>query len=440
MFFVPKLAFTHWFIAAIMCSCGLSEAFIEFVAITTQEGSVSVFLGELRLTTYTSTDPWAASEDCDKAALLTLLRAISQGTKPTTVILELKPEDKPQFRFLPADSDEHKVGCLSALGGFSALHDNHLGSLKYVWADKRGPVASELCKILGCFSRSRLQQALHKHHEHIAALYPAARKTLWKDQGIFNTVRSQCLRRIYGFTVQQCLAEMDDAIALVCRLQAAHKHNPVVQQMLVSYATRLSELKQHALSFFGGTESLTKPCVVKVFDSAREHSFTHVRGQIHTWLLPFDRLVKDIYFFDCMATALAQRHNSIFFGDTSHALALHGLATQLGMETICSYDSRTKEDGPGSSSTSLASSFATASLQSIMQTIISTCLQHAPKAIRSEPATMRECGYCKKQRADLKRCGLCGQVFYCSLDCQQKDWGTHKPACIKKGCSTKISS
>lgn len=37
------------------------------------------------------------------------------------------------------------------------------------------------------------------------------------------------------------------------------------------------------------------------------------------------------------------------------------------------------------------------------------------------------CKVCGKQ--DAKKCGKCHRVFYCSVECQRKDWKSHKEAC-----------
>lgn len=45
------------------------------------------------------------------------------------------------------------------------------------------------------------------------------------------------------------------------------------------------------------------------------------------------------------------------------------------------------------------------------------------------------CNTCLSTK-DLKFCGKCGKVRYCSKDCQKKDWKVHKNSCITE----KISS
>jgi len=39
------------------------------------------------------------------------------------------------------------------------------------------------------------------------------------------------------------------------------------------------------------------------------------------------------------------------------------------------------------------------------------------------------CRYCNKTGDDFKRCGRCKTAFYCSRECQTKDWKVHKKSC-----------
>ncbi|ESK80844.1 set and mynd domain containing 2 [Moniliophthora roreri MCA 2997] len=43
------------------------------------------------------------------------------------------------------------------------------------------------------------------------------------------------------------------------------------------------------------------------------------------------------------------------------------------------------------------------------------------------------CFVCRTRKTfkDLKRCGRCKGPLYCSAECQQKDWPSHKPNCVK---------
>lgn len=42
------------------------------------------------------------------------------------------------------------------------------------------------------------------------------------------------------------------------------------------------------------------------------------------------------------------------------------------------------------------------------------------------------CGYCDKEKKNkLKKCSRCKVYYYCSKECQKKDWPRHKLQCNK---------
>ncbi|KAL3917650.1 MAG: hypothetical protein SGILL_004614 [Bacillariaceae sp.] len=49
------------------------------------------------------------------------------------------------------------------------------------------------------------------------------------------------------------------------------------------------------------------------------------------------------------------------------------------------------------------------------------------------PSDLPKCAICSKKSIDLKRCGACNafDTFYCSTECQRKDWKKHKIICKK---------
>jgi len=46
--------------------------------------------------------------------------------------------------------------------------------------------------------------------------------------------------------------------------------------------------------------------------------------------------------------------------------------------------------------------------------------------------TLKQCNGCKKQETQqnqFQRCGKCKKVYYCSKECQRRDWPNHKKTC-----------
>ena len=56
--------------------------------------------------------------------------------------------------------------------------------------------------------------------------------------------------------------------------------------------------------------------------------------------------------------------------------------------------------------------------------------EHKPRCRRIDPAKC--CDLCWEETAEVKNCGRCRVAKYCSAKCQKEDWPTHKKKCEKK--------
>lgn len=51
-------------------------------------------------------------------------------------------------------------------------------------------------------------------------------------------------------------------------------------------------------------------------------------------------------------------------------------------------------------------------------------------------APVTKCNVCRKPTTD--RCGRCNKVYYCSKDCQKKQWSSHKKTCLDPETAAKF--
>ena len=61
-----------------------------------------------------------------------------------------------------------------------------------------------------------------------------------------------------------------------------------------------------------------------------------------------------------------------------------------------------------------------------------TSSDHPQEPSTTEQSTGTSCSCCGSQSSELKKCSSCGQVQYCSRECQRKHWKEHKPNCSYK--------
>jgi len=443
------------------CPC---YPFIESIFVDKTDGHIIVCFGERHTPFYTQQDPQAASEDRDKKLLLALVHKISQSTVPTTLILETRPEDMTKARSLNLDNGEEKIGCLNSLAACAAQHANKIGSAEFIWADNRGPVNYEINGAFSFFSNPRFYRLfcepfliqfapalwqltanrpevgqaikqLQSHptsdnFDHLIATCPELQQPFFNKGGIFDQLRS-IFRKRNGYTAGNLLAEIDHNLASIAGLRENYKSDTSAEKLFASYQARLTEVKAHVVKFFGTLHSMDKPCAMALFKAAKKQSFAYVRDQMYQWAIPLGGIVADVYFLNYLIQAYRQGHHVLFFGGSNHAIELHRACKQLGMASVSAYGQQEKDDKPGTPF-SLVSHFASDQLEAIMEAMATALIQTTPATTSTPSAIAQTCATCQKQGADFKRCSACKSVYYCSVDCQGKDWPNHKLTCTKK--------
>lgn len=51
-----------------------------------------------------------------------------------------------------------------------------------------------------------------------------------------------------------------------------------------------------------------------------------------------------------------------------------------------------------------------------------------------------QCKQCAKSSNDMKKCSVCLDVYYCSVECQKADWTSHKKICTQVACRKLIQA
>lgn len=62
----------------------------------------------------------------------------------------------------------------------------------------------------------------------------------------------------------------------------------------------------------------------------------------------------------------------------------------------------------------------------------STAAEETAPPPKAKQASCASCGRTGSSKRDLKKCAVCKSVYYCSRECQRKDWKSHRQACGKR--------
>lgn len=464
MFMAVNIYFLMRCCAFVLCLISASiYPFIEFISLQKKGSSTITCIGELHQSFYKETDSCGPSETRDKKLLLELISKSSIGKKPLCFIMELRQQDMPKAKNFDPEAGDVKAGCLGTLAAFAAKHDNQFGSIRFIWADNRGPIDRDINEAFMFFSNPTFYQIfcvrflkhfnaelthMAEHNTAIPILINELQeikradnfdqllgacpqlKQIYFDKGnLFDSLKKQFTAPITNYTAHDLLNHIDKNIDFVAQLQEKYAQHSQLQAVLGSYKVSLTNIKGKVKNFYQDiTPCLNTYCSQAVFDAAQRHSFAYVRDQMYEWLIPLGGITADITFIDHIMQALEQGHNIIFFGGNNHAVELYNICVKIGSTDIFAHGKNYKDDRPGLPIYG-SSQFETPSLVNILHKVATHIKENDLTTNMTTSKCALTCAFCNTNGTNYKRCSKCKNVYYCSVECQGRDWPTHKLNC-----------
>lgn len=154
-------------------------------------------------------------------------------------------------------------------------------------------------------------------------------------------------------------------------------------------------------------------CYVDVFATRflKTQDLRSLLEPLYSWILPLFENLLDCDLIINLTKTLKRHNQVIIFVGNKHAITLHNFLKSYGFKPEFIRGLTEKSNGPA----------------------IFECARFD----RGEFSSFLSNAFCLKcasctQHDNLKRCSRCKSTFYCSQECQKKDWPSHKLICKKK--------
>lgn len=193
----------------------------------------------------------------------------------------------------------------------------------------------------------------------------------------------------------------------------------------------IMELSDRAKELFKNNHDEGTSIYHSFSDLILKNGLHYFMNLFHTLLQPISSFITNLGAKIELKKALMHYDLIVIFGGKNHAdyinnyLKNNGFTNELSVEKEVSLNEETDVILPIQDQY-LSNELLTKCLQSFTEKIVSCGLRNI-------------CTKCKKtedSELDYKRCSRCKKVYYCSIECQKKDWKEHKPNCIPANTAT----
>jgi heat shock protein HspQ len=427
-----------------------TQCIIDSLSLDRHGEQVICRIGDSHATIYDQDAPGADVERHHTHHIQDLVQSIGQSQLPTTIILESGDMLFKTVRLASLVSKNLQMGAISYLATQAQDPQNYKRKyphLHFVHADRRTQKVGEFYHIFSYFGTNEiinsfvapliqklseeLKQKLYgllvgKHIKEAVQLFdkfiqenPQARDYLFEGSHSILSEFASNTKGICPHTLQELFNEAEQAKKeleqMISHLQPQDHYHTFIQNTLQKYGNAITKLN----IFFRSISSYRpdQPCVDAICNSLKEKSFAEIYQQWQ-WAEQSANTLDATLALE-LSQALQNHHNVIIISGSQHTTNLDELIDRLGCEPLFPSKKDLCPDG-------LHFTLSEQKLETLFSAI-KVMLAHPQPVEQQVKSPAQPCHIC--QKVTTKNCSRCKKVYYCSRECQAKDWSTHKQIC-----------
>jgi hypothetical protein len=439
--------FSKLLISALITISSLNiHCIIDSISLDRYRNQVICRIGDSHITVYNQGTPGADIERQHTLYIQDLLQYIGQKQKPTTIILESGKMLLQSVELASLTDKTLAKGFIPYVALQAQEYTQKYPSLHFIHADKRTQKLATFYQIFAYFCTNKIinsfiipfmqmlpedinqklyKQLFGKHIKDAVLLFdnfiqenPQGRDGLFQDHHSILSKFSIRAKFASPYTLQELFGEAEQAKKefekLTSSLGPQDPCHSFIENIIQKYDHAIRELDR----FFKSVSSYSphQSCIDAICDAVKEKSFTEIYEQWQWAEQSADTFDANLAIE--LSQALHDDHNVIIICGSQHSTNLDELINKLGCEKIFPPH---KDLCPDGAHCILSGQI----LEKLFSTIKVT---FTPQSVEQQVTSQAQsCYVCQKPAKNL--CSKCKKIYYCSRDCQAKDWQKHKLIC-----------
>lgn len=398
------MVFARFFLSLIASASLFSYSFSVYESFIVQkkENKRALILGDLHATSAPLGSEIQIQDERDKKIIDAFLNKINSFNLKLEFLLEASKDNLKRFKETINKSKFLAKGLYFGLPLF-AIENNFLyGNVHFKFADDR---------------KDKIRD--------IVDLFSLLDNPFFRDARVLNKVRSH-LKDLMG---SHKFTEFFNEIDLLLNNFDIKKNNydKVISAYIDNLIKKAQYYKKIGFTYFGNNnkcyfDALIDIAVNKDLNSMVEH--------LYTWILPLVDKLADIGFIINFIDSLEVYDNIIMFAGNNHSLTIYNFLKHLNYETIIAKGDLEPIDNKPA--VYMGEKFSESELTSYFDKALEVFSNNTINEVglKVKSTAKLSCSVCNNTQ-NLSICSGCHNAWYCSTDCQRKNWKNHKPVCKK---------